>query len=285
MRRISPAKINLSLNVGAADQSGYHRVDSVFHLLDFGDEITIELADQLKLTCSIDLGIDAHRNLAYRAALRMGEVFDREPKVHIHIEKHIPHGAGLGGGSSNAATVMRILCVLWDIDTQDPRVLAIAAELGADVAVFLAPTPASVMGHYGEQLSESLPGAPGTPLVLAMPSAAHVPTGDVYRAFDANPQPTKPAEELIRLLRGPAKPSTYDLASLLYNNLSDASIAVCADVAELRDFLTQCSGVAGALVSGSGGASFALCESVEAAMLVSRMCVDKGYWSVATTLA
>lgn len=284
MRRISPAKINLSLNVGAADQSGYHRVDSVFHLLEFGDEITVELTDKLNLTCNIDLGIDAHRNLAYRAALRMGEVFDREPKVRIHIEKHIPHGAGLGGGSSNAATVIHILCEMWSIDTQDQRVLAIAAELGADVAVFLAPTPASVMGHYGEQLSESLPGASGIPVVLAMPSAAHVPTGDVYRAFDANPQPTKPADELISLLREPAKPSAHDVAPLLYNNLSDASITVCPDVAEVRDFLTQCSGVAGALVSGSGGASFALCESAEAATLVSRMCADKGHWSVATAL-
>ena len=108
LRVLAPAKVNLHLSVGSVRPDGYHDLTSVFHTLELCDELTMEPAPHLAVHCEPDVGVDPERNLAYVAAVRMGESFDRTPAVRIALTKRIPHGAGLGGGSSDAAAVIEI---------------------------------------------------------------------------------------------------------------------------------------------------------------------------------
>jgi len=104
---LAPAKVNLFLGVGGVRPDGYHTVDAVFHELDLADEVSLVAADELWVTCDPDVGVGIEDNLAAKAARAFGGLVGREPNVHITIRKHVPHGAGLGGGSSDAAAVIR----------------------------------------------------------------------------------------------------------------------------------------------------------------------------------
>ena len=264
MQLLSPAKINLSLKVGPVDTSGYHSVDTIIHLLQFGDIVTFEPAETLSVTTSVNLGIDQKENLAYRAATHMGEVFGQNPAFHIHIEKHIPHGAGLGGGSSNAATVIAKLAQRWHVMPNDERCLAIARSLGSDVCAFLAPTPCSRMGGYGDRLEESLPAHTGRPVALVMVPNAHASTAEVYRTFDSV---------------GASEPTT-----LLINDLAKAAIEVCPQTGDALRWLEDQPQVEQAQVSGSGAACFALLASAEEAQALAEAAQESGLWAVATAL-
>ena len=264
MQLDSPAKVNLSLKVGPLDSSGYHPVDTLIHLLAFGDTVTIADADRLTVTCSRDLGIDPTENLAYRAAERMGVTFDRPTDVAIHIEKRIPHGAGLGGGSSNAATVVRALAERWQVPLDDERVVSVARELGSDVAAFLAPTACSHLVGRGDTLAASLQARSGLPLVLAIEQGAFASTAAVYRMFDTI---------------GPASPTLP-----FVNDLADASQAVCEATRRTLEWLRAQPQTDSAQVCGSGAACFAVAESTDDAVQLAHAARDHGFWSEATTL-
>ena len=102
----APAKVNLFLGIGGVRPDGYHDVDSIFQTLELHDTIHLTPSDELTLACDEDLGIPAHDNLAFRAARAFSETFDVDVLVDIAIEKRIPSGAGLAGGSSDAAAVL-----------------------------------------------------------------------------------------------------------------------------------------------------------------------------------
>ena len=133
----APAKVNLFLGVGEVLADGYHAVTTVMHAIDLRDEVVLAPAGVLSLVCVPDVGVPAERNLAWRAATEMGSRFGRDPRVEITLTKHTPHGAGLGGGSSDAAAVIAGLAYLWGADRRDDRCIGAARALGADVAFFL----------------------------------------------------------------------------------------------------------------------------------------------------
>jgi 4-diphosphocytidyl-2-C-methyl-D-erythritol kinase len=260
----SPAKLNLSLKVGAVDWHGYHPVETVIHLLEFADTVTIEDAGQLRVTCSEDLGIPPQHNLVYRAAVAMGDAFGRDVPFHFHIDKRIPHAAGLGGGSSNAATVIAELARRWGIDPEDERIGAVARSLGADVAVFLAPSACCRLTGYGDRLAEALTARSGQPVVLVKAPEGCASTAEVYRMFDA------------------IGPSKRDGAFV--NDLADASRRVCPQTGQALDWLLEQPQVRAAQVCGSGAASFAIVDSVGDAYELADAARAQGFWSVATAL-
>ncbi|MGH7907565.1 MAG: 4-(cytidine 5'-diphospho)-2-C-methyl-D-erythritol kinase, partial [Candidatus Binataceae bacterium] len=141
----APAKINLYLRVVGRRDDGYHLLDSVMLPLSLHDEIALEMRDArgsaISLNCD-DPAIPADgRNLAVRAAAAFMEEFGIRADVSLQLKKKIPAGAGLGGGSSDAAAVLRAMAAMTRID--DPERLArVAVELGADVPFFLDPRPA-----------------------------------------------------------------------------------------------------------------------------------------------
>ena len=135
---LSPAKLNLFLHVTGQRKDGYHELQTLFQLLDWGDQITLELADAggISLARQLD-GVLERDNLIIKAARRLTGHLTEEPNVVIHVEKNIPMGAGLGGGSSNAATTLLGLNTLLGLDRSLDELAEIGASLGADVPVFI----------------------------------------------------------------------------------------------------------------------------------------------------
>ncbi len=135
---LSPAKLNLFLHITGQRPDGYHTLQTLFQLLDFGDRLRLEAtdSDQLQLSCpGLDLPVED--NLAMRAAVLLREATGCRRGASIHIDKRLPDGGGLGGGSSNAATVLLALNHLWELGLTGPELAAIGLQLGADVPVFV----------------------------------------------------------------------------------------------------------------------------------------------------
>ena len=146
----SPAKLNLFLHVTGRRPDGYHTLQTVFQLLDWGDDMTFELREQAGITLSGDTDdLPPEDTLIMQAAYALNQP---ERGAHIHITKRIPRGGGLGGGSSNAATTLRALNTLWSLDLDQRALLALAKPLGADVPVFTRGHSAWAEG-IGEDLS------------------------------------------------------------------------------------------------------------------------------------
>ena len=135
---LSPAKLNLFLHITGRRANGYHELQTLFQLLDWGDTLryTANASGEITLSGS-ELNIPVEQNLIVRAAKALPRS-SRDQGVHIRLDKHIPEGGGLGGGSSNAATTLLAMNHLWRLGLSNPDLQALGAELGADVPVFTA---------------------------------------------------------------------------------------------------------------------------------------------------
>jgi len=135
-RWAAPAKLNLFLHVTGRRSDGYHELQTVFRLIDHGDELVFHPRDDGSVRCGLP-GVPDDVNLAVRAARLLQARAGGRAGVDIRIDKRIPAGAGLGGGSSDAATTLIALNRLWDLGLSRPELARIAAGLGADVPVFI----------------------------------------------------------------------------------------------------------------------------------------------------
>jgi len=177
---LSPAKLNLFLHITGRRADGYHNLQTVFQLLDWGDAMRFSANSSGRISVSIrDLGIPEDDNLITRAARLLQAKAGRStatPGVDIVVDKQIPTGGGLGGGSSNAATTLLVLNHLWATKLAQEELLAIGGELGADVPVFVA-------GHsaWAEGIGEIL-----TPIdlpenwFLIITPGCHVSTAKIF---------------------------------------------------------------------------------------------------------
>jgi 4-diphosphocytidyl-2-C-methyl-D-erythritol kinase len=205
-------------------------------------------------------------NLAYRAAEAFAEDAGLNCRIGLRIEKRLPAGAGLGGGSSDAGAVLRTLCDLFPGALDESRLAELALELGADVPFFLDPRPAMVSG-IGERL-EALDGLPSLPVLLANPGVA-LATADVFRTFAAiQPALTKSApNRRIPPLSG-AKGSGWTFAGAaglsLENDLEPIAVRLCPPIARLQRQI-RAAGAQAVGMSGSGATVFGLFESAKAA--------------------
>lgn len=259
MRVLAPAKINLCLRVLCRRRDGYHELDSVFLPLELADELELELlpdAGRVECRCPGHDELAGVENLAARAARLILEASRAPLGVSIRIQKRIWIAAGLGGGSSDAAAVLRAL----------PRALgdptlsldAIALELGADVPYFLDPRPARVRG-IGER-RDALEDLPGWPLVLLNPGA---------------PLSTRAVFDELGLARGAEGPSRsladHELAALraapwriVGNDLRAPALRLCPAIESLEAALVA-EGARAVGLSGSGPTVFGIFETIEAA--------------------
>jgi len=167
----APAKINWTLEVLGKRPDGYHEVRTVLQTIELCDTITLTPADAIELEITGDRASLAEEsiedNLAYRAAALLKKRCSYAGGAHIDLEKRIPVAAGLGGGSSDAAAVLRGLRALWQLDISDSDLSGIAAELGSDVPFFVRGGTARATGR-GERI-EALPDTAGQMLVIAWP--------------------------------------------------------------------------------------------------------------------
>lgn len=148
----APAKINLGLCVLHKRPDGYHDLATVFHPIGWADTLTADHSDTLSLACTDPTLPSGEDNLVVRAARLLTTSSGVDRGAVMHLTKVLPHGAGLGGGSSDAATALQILCRLWRLDCTTTSLASLALELGSDVPFFLQRRTAHAQGR-GEMLS------------------------------------------------------------------------------------------------------------------------------------
>ena len=275
MKWPAPAKINLSLRVLGRREDGFHDIESLMVPLSLADEVEVDWsegsADPITLFCSDPTLPTGPQNLAYRAAevFREKAVPDLAP-VRVALTKHVPHGAGLGGGSSDAATTLLALDALAGTTLPVARLAALAAELGSDVPFFVYRSAAVCRGR-GEQV-EPVAFGDALPLLLLKPPFP-VPTPWAYRRWrDARALPG---------VRYDAQPFGW---GDLVNDLERPVFEKYLVLAELKTWLLGQPGVSGALMSGSGSTVLAVLRSAheDRAGLADRACERFGeLWSYA----
>jgi len=151
LRINAPAKVNLGLEVLSKRADGYHNINSIFTRVPLYDQLTFTESNDLELKCDIDLGIKAEENLVYKAAKLFIENYKISDGVSIELKKTIPSGAGLGGGSSDAAATLKGLPAFFNKKVSEETLFEIAKSLGSDVPYFLKDGSALVSGR-GEEL-------------------------------------------------------------------------------------------------------------------------------------
>ncbi len=251
----APAKLNLCLYLGPPRGDGLHELCSLFEPLALGDPIEVREAERDEVVCP---GVEGD-NLAALALEALRERGWREPPLRIEIEKRIPVAAGLGGGSADAAAVLRLAA------GEVAELEAIAAELGADVPSQLSPALALVRGA-GERV-ERLP-EPAPHAVVLLPDGGGLGTAEVFGEADRLGLGRSAAEldelaDRLRLAAGAgASPLAYP--ELLANDLEPAARSLRPQIGEALDAL-RAAGAPQALLTGSGPTAFGLFESLAAA--------------------
>ena len=270
LARDAPAKLNLGLRVLRKRPDGFHDLETAFVPVGWADGLTAAPAETLTLACSdASLPTDAS-NLVVRAALALARHAGVEPRAALTLVKRVPYGAGLGGGSADAAAALRLLARLWNLAVSEAELHALAAGLGSDVPFFLLGAPALATGR-GEVLTP-LRRDDGTPwhcpfaLVVAVPPV-HVATAEAYRLVvpDARPRPGLRAaivsDDLDRWTR--------DVA----NDFEAPLVACHPAIGAARDALRE-AGAGYAAMSGSGSAVFGAFEhAAQAAVAAERLAV------------
>jgi len=183
VRLKSRAKINLALSVRDKRDDGYHNILSIMEAIELADEIYIEnIDDGIKIECdNEDIPID-NRNLAYIAAKKIKDITGINKGVSIKIKKNIPVGAGLAGGSANAAAVLRGLNKLWALEFADDKLAEIGMEIGSDVP-FCTISKTCLVSGKGEKL-EILPSLPSIWILLIKPKDISISSKWAYNELD-----------------------------------------------------------------------------------------------------
>lgn len=177
----APAKINRELRVGRRREDGYHEIRTRLVSIDLADRLEVEPAGNLEFSCS---GLSAPQddtNLVVRAAKALADRLGIAPRARIRLEKLVPAGAGLGGGSADAAVALRLLARLWEANPTEDDLAALAASLGSDVPFFLFGGEAQAEGR-GERLRLLSDAAPKELLLLIPPFP--IATREVYERYD-----------------------------------------------------------------------------------------------------
>ena len=239
------AKLNLYLDITGRRDDGYHLLETVMQSISLADVVTVAVCpgDGITLTCSReDIPTDS-RNTAYRAAELFMQAAGKTGAVLLDIEKNIPSGAGMGGGSADAAAVLRGLNDVFGEPLGEQQLLDIAVQVGADVPFCLVGGTKLCRG-IGEQMSD-FPAAKGV-FVVVKPEFS-CPTGEAYRKYDSSPvAPHGGLEEFRAAMPEDYAPEMYNVFQELY---ADERIeSLCRRFMEL--------GAHGAMLTGSGSAVF-----------------------------
>ena len=251
------AKINLGLDVLGLRPDRYHEVAMVMQSISLADTVAFTESSELKVTTDLPGLEGGPSNLAYKAAVLMGEVAHREPRVHIHIEKKIFLAAGLAGGSTDAAAVLRGLNRYWGLRLAAGKLERLGAKLGSDVPFCVAGGTALATGR-GEILTP-LPDLPGLCLVLAKPRM-EISTPWAYREFDKQKNVVHPdIEGMVQAVRD------GDVQGVLRrcgNVLEPVTAGAHPEIREIRQQMLR-NGAEPVMMSGSGPTVFGIVKNKE----------------------
>ena len=258
MEALAYAKLNLTLEVLGRRDAGYHEVRTILQTIDLADRLEILAAADLQVECD-QPSLSGEANLVWRAAVSLAQRAKVEPQAHIHIEKRIPIGMGLGGGSSDAAAALLALNRLWNLQLDQETLIQVAADLGSDVPFFLMGGSALAQGR-GERV-EALPPLPYLSTTLVCPDIS-VPnkTASMYSyltpAHYSDGGVTRRMEEIL----AGGQSASESVPGLIHNVFEEVAPQVFPDFAWLKQELNALAPGRFHL-SGSGPALFALSSS------------------------
>ena len=258
----SPAKVNLGLNMLGKREDGFHELETLFQMVNWCDEIEIEglITGGLSLTCNqSDIPTD-ERNLIIKAARLLKTRYpDRCQGARIHLNKNIPHGAGLGGGSGNAAGALLALNYLWGLNLKREELIALATTLGSDVPFFLL-SPCAIGRGRGEIL-QAVETSVKFYILMVYPEMV-LSTAWVYGNLKL--KLTK-HENNISILKNLLLQSEFaQIGETWINDLEPVVFQEYPEILEIKNELLVL-GAKGALLSGSGSTVFGMFDDLETA--------------------
>ena len=270
MTYLSPAKINLFLHVTSKRADGYHNLQTIFQLLDYYDEISLDYREDGAINrISGNEGIPQDQDLVLRSATILKKISGSKGGVDISIAKKIPMGGGLGGGSSNAATVLIALNKLWNLSLSKEELMAIGQNIGADVPVFV-----NCHSCWGEGIGEIL-----TPIslpkyfYLIVSIGKHISTKEIFthKALTMSPVQRKIAD--------------FSMVSNPHNDCLDAAIHLEGEIEEALTHLDSTENHLGiARMTGSGCCVFVAFEKEKDALIANNKLPSQWFGFVAKAI-
>ena len=267
------AKVNLSLSIVGTRKDGYHDLDMIMVPISLYDTIEIEvLDDEYETLVEMDDYSIPPQNSVTKAIALMKEHFHIEKDFSVYIHKRIPSEAGLGGGSSDAAFVMKAIVQLMKIQTTDEELIELGKKIGADVPFFTKNCPARVQG-IGEKITP-IEGVRNYKLLLMKPFLG-CSTKEIFHLFDQNHlHYDSQVEKAIQALK---ENNIKDLAIYLQNDLEEPAFSCLEDIKRIKEILKS-EGLEVIKMSGSGSTIFALSEDEELLKRIMKKYQQKGYY-------
>lgn len=272
MKLKANAKINLTLDVLGKRDDGYHLIDSVFQSVSLCDEVTVNKASVITVSCT-DSTICDESNIAYKAAKNFFSYTNIFGGAQITIKKHIPLASGMGGGSADAAAVIVALDKIYNTNLSNEQLCEIGLSVGADVPFCILGGTARV-GGIGEQMSK-LADMPDCAILL-IKHGNKLSTADMYKKVDAFPQESFYTEKMVDAI------NESDL-NLVCENVYNAFASVCDNEKLVKDIkLTFAKAVS---LSGSGPTVFAIYDDLANANTAKCILEEKGYNPIVCTVS
>ena len=261
------AKINISLDiVGKRESDGYHLLKMIMQNIDLYDEISIEKQKKdITISCNKSYVPTDSRNLAYKAASLFKETYNIEDGVHIDIVKNIPVSAGLAGGSTDAAAVLKLMNKIFKVNASNEELMELGLKLGADIPYCINGGTALCEG-IGEKIT-SLPAFKDKILVLVKPGFG-VSTKEVYKAFNLDRVRVHPKTE--HLIKAMEQDDLYYVANNMKNLLENVTLRKHNILIKIKEEMNRY-GAVGSMMSGSGPSVFAFFDD----MLKAQRCYEK----------
>jgi 4-diphosphocytidyl-2-C-methyl-D-erythritol kinase len=267
------AKINLALAVLGKRLDGYHDIQTIFQTINLSDELEFRASPQLELHCENFPDSRPEENLVWKAASLLASAAGEKLGTAITLRKRIPAGAGLGGGSGNAAATLLGLRRFWNLDMTDSDLFPIAEMLGSDVPFFLSGGTALGTGR-GEKI-HPLPDSPPQHLIVIFPGV-HVSTAEAYRSLNLGLTSSEEDHRIHRFI-GQVQTGGSFLTGI-FNDFEASVLAAYPPITEAKRFLER-RGATVTLLSGSGSSVFGFFPDEESAFAASRE-VPREAWRV-----
>lgn len=258
MRFSSPCKINLHLGITGKLPNGYHTLETIFTEVPWYDYITITPNDSGEIVVKSSIKLcDMEDNLCYKGAKLLKDYIGFDGGCEIYLEKHLPFGAGLGGGSANCATVLKALNSIWNLNLNSEKLKSLGVKLGADIPFFIDGGTAIATG-IGDQLS-SIENRIKDLYLLIIYKNIHISTPWAYKSLNFSLTERKSCTTFSAVaLRG------LEMGDLI-NFYNDFEPAVFRSFPEIESMITNLNqhGAFYSRMSGSGSSVFGLFKSIE----------------------
>jgi 4-diphosphocytidyl-2-C-methyl-D-erythritol kinase len=254
LSEFAPAKVNLFLSIIKKREDGYHDIGTMFHTVSCGDVLFGELSDDGKISVFYNEPQEypLEKDLIYKAAVKLKETFGVSSGVNFYLEKNLPLGAGLGGGSSDAAAALRLLNKLWGLNASFSELEKIGSGLGADVAFFVKGGAALAEGIGDILIPQNPVNSESCVIVIATPKCV-VPTAEAYK--DVIPAGKMRWQNFVK---------NMNPLDNLHNQFEDTVLKKYPLIDSLKQKLNACGGKS--LLSGSGASVFSLFSSLKNAV-------------------